>query len=158
MRVSVTARTMLTMRRREELEHRRKAHDESVQHELATLSDEELDRLEAQILAGIEACFRAEIITRYERQSPQERVRTAERNDRLLKSPPPKLRLHHGNVPWTEAKAERERMVAERRPQVLAEYLTLPPKERRAEAKKAALDYERHEAERRARLMGSARG
>lgn len=158
MRVSLTARTMLTRRRQEEREQRRKARQERIQRELAALSDEELDRLEAEIIERIEAGFRAQIIAEYERQSPEEREITAERDARMLQSPPPDSGRSHADTSPAQAEVIVARMVAERRPQVLAEYLSLPARERRAEARKAAGEHERLEAERRARLMGSARG
>jgi hypothetical protein len=158
MRVSVTTRTLLTNRRQEEREQRRKARQVRIQRELASLSDEELDRWEAEIIERIEASFRAQIITEYERQSPEEREMTAERDARILQSPPLHLGRNHAGMSPTEAEAIMARMEAERRPQVLAEYLALPPKERRAEARKAAVDHEWLEAERQARLVGSTRG
>lgn len=151
MRISVTAQTVLLQQRREEREYRRKEEQERIQREIAAMPREELEQWQDEIIARIEAVFRARIITKYERQSPEERELTANRDARILQSPRPRMSAR-------ESETILARMEAERRPQVLAEYLALPLRERRAEAKKAAVDYERHEAERQARIVGPALG
>jgi hypothetical protein len=158
MRVSTTAQTMLLQRRRNEREHCRKEQQERIQHKFAAMSSEEVEQWQDEIIAKIGAFFRARIINKYERRSPEERGMTAEQDKRILESPPLHLRQPHAHISERESEAIMAYLEAKHRPQALAEYLALPPRERRAEARKAAIDHERHEAERQARLMGSARG